>query len=70
MTEVFHRDPIEVHKYQGCDHCARYQAAIILVIFDPIQDPIPRVWHKKLANDECIKTKGKNQHCGDDKQYA
>lgn len=60
MSEVFHGNPVDIHE-KDCRHQATWdQAAVILIVFDFVQDAIPCVGHESLTDDKGVDTNGKD----------
>ena len=49
LAEVLHSYPVEVGKNQSIDDGSRDEAAVVLVIFNPVENLIACVGHKELG---------------------
>ena len=70
MAKVLHSDPVHVHEEHRRDERARDQTAVVLVVLDPIQDAVPRVWHEELADYEGIKRPSEDEGRSEYKEEA
>ena len=70
MSEVLHCDPIDVHEEQSRDQGGWQEAAIVLIIFNLVQDAVSSVGHQPLADDEGVNAEGEGKHGAKDQDYA
>ena len=52
MSEVLHGDPVDIHEANGGHESARYQTAVVLIVFDPVEQFVASVGHEQFADDE------------------
>ena len=70
MSEVLHCDPIDVHEEKSRDKSGWQEAAIILIIFNLVQDAVSCVGHQPLADDEGVNAEGECKHGAKDQDHA
>ena len=70
MSEVLHCDPIDVHEEQSRDQGGWQEAAIVLIIFNLVQDAVSSVGHQPLADYEGVNAESESKHGAKDQDYA
>ena len=62
MSEVLHSDPVDIHEEDSRDKGGWEEAAIVLVIFNHVQDAVASVGHQPFADDEGVNAKSEGKH--------
>ncbi len=62
VSEVLHSDPVGIHEEDSRDQGGWEEAAIVLIIFNCIQDAVASVGHQPLADDEGVNPESKCKH--------